>query len=261
MDARYSPRPKVRVGLIGMTTLERHLQSHRPAETVHSVDDVIAQLAAIDESLANDDGLKWFNLLYLVVTRGVRQGAAGIGWENPQWLERLDVIFAQHYFSALHHWCFDRAATPRCWRPLLEARQRSEVMRVQFALAGINAHINHDLPIALVQTCRVMGVSPLRSGAEHRDYQRVNDILESAQDEAKQFVATGIVGLIDEELGRLDDRVANWGVRKARETAWSNGRLLWRLNCAPRTRAEFLRNLDRLVNLASQGMLVPTSEG
>lgn len=244
-----------------MALLEDVLIANRPADTVHSVNDVIAKLAAIDDALPHEDGLKWFNLLYLIVTRGVRDGAASVQWENPQWLERLDINFAQHYFAALHRWCFDRAATPRCWRPLLEARQRRGVMRVQFALAGINAHINHDLPIALVQTCRSMNLSMLRRGAELRDYERVNDILEVAQEKAKQFIATGVVGLIDRELGRLDDGVANWGVSKARETAWSNGRLLWRLDRVPPAREEFLKNLDRLVHLASQGMLVPTHHG
>ena len=37
-----------------------------------------------------------------------------------------------------------------------------ETMRIQFALVEMNAHINHDLPIALVQVDREQGVQPSR---------------------------------------------------------------------------------------------------
>jgi len=77
-----------------------------------------------------------------------------------------------------------------------------------------------------------------------------------AQEDAKRYIATGIVGLVDQSLGDLDDSAANWGVRKARETAWSNGEILWRLSRVPALRDEFLLNLDRLVSLASRGRLV-----
>jgi hypothetical protein len=76
----------------------------------------------------------------------------------------------------------------------------------------------------------------------------------------RQYISTGIVGLLDEDLGRLDDRIANWGVRKARETAWSNSEILWRLNRVPVLPEDFLVNLDRLVSLSSRGLLVPVGE-
>lgn len=157
-----------------------------------------------------------------------------VQWENPKWLERLDVIFAKLYFAALTHWHSDRSRMASSWSPLLELRDKRGIMRVQFALAGINAHINHDLPIALVQTGKELHLAPKRGNREHRDFNKVNAIIEAAQEKAKQFIATGIVGLIDEDLGRHDDRIANFSVRKARETAWSNAEILWRLTRARR---------------------------
>ena len=133
-------------------------------------------------------------------------------------------------------------------------------MRVQFALAGINAHINHDLPIALVQAAKELRRAPKRGSREYRDFDKVNAIIEAAQEKAKQFIATGIVGLVDEDLGRLDDRIAHFAVRKARETAWSNAEILWRLNRVPALRDDFLTNLDRLVALSGRGLLVPVEK-
>ena len=135
-------------------------------------------------------------------------------------------------------------------------------MRVQFALAGMNAHINHDLPIALVQTDKELDVVPRRGTPEHRDFERVNEILEAVEEKVKPYLATGIVGEIDQDLGRIDDVLAMWKVRRARETSWLNAELLWRLLSIPIRAAsdEFLVSLDRLVSLASRGLLIPAGK-
>src|SRR4030095_10997337 len=64
-----------------------------------TVDDVIAALQNLDRELSNDDGLKWFNLLYLKVTEGVRHQSANMRWENVAWLERLRVLFAKLFLA------------------------------------------------------------------------------------------------------------------------------------------------------------------
>lgn len=228
------------------------------ASVVNSIEDVINIMRGLDHILQHNDGLKWFNLLYLRVTDGVRESPPAEGWENPQYVERLAVIFAGLYFSAIASWQRDHESIVRSWAPLFRSRQRGGVARVQFAIAGMNAHINHDLSIALVQTSEEQGVVPRRGSPEHRDFERVNTILESVAEQVKQFLATGIVGEVDQDLGRLDDTVALWSVRKARETAYTNGEILWQLRTAPTLSDAFLRNLDRLVGLSSRGLLVPT---
>ncbi len=226
------------------------------SSTIETIDDVITVLRGLDSELANDNGLKWFNLLYLKVTEAVRTPPQTVRWENGQWLEQLDVYFAKLYFAAVCDWQRNRDRVARAWLPLFQARDRLGIKRVQFALAGINAHINHDLPVALVQTGKALRVVLKRGTAEFRDFERVNSILETVQEEAKRYIATGLVGVIDQSLADLDDNAANWSVRKARETAWSNGEILWRLNRTPVLRNEFLTNIDRLVSLTSRGLLV-----
>jgi Family of unknown function (DUF5995) len=229
------------------------------AAPVTTIDGVIATLDKIDGVLANQDGLKWFNLLYLKVSEGVRDNPPPAGWQAPRWLERLDVIFANLYFGAIREWQENRRAAPRCWAPLFESRQRPDIMRIQFALAGMNAHINHDLPIALVQAAAELGRQPNRASAEYGDFEYVNNILDAVETRMKPYVATGIVGAIDEDFGTVDDLIAMWDVRKARETGWVNGELLWQIQSVPlpRARDDFLTNLDRLVSLGSRGLLAP----
>ena len=222
-----------------------------------TIDDVITVLRNIDDTLPSNDGLKWFNLLYLKVTEGVRDNPPTESWEDPQWLRRLDVEFAKLYFTALASWHRNPDEVTRSWVPLLSSRQNQNITRVQFALAGINAHINHDLPIAVVQTSEEQEIVPRSSSPQHRDFERVNTILEAVVDQAKQFLATGIIGEIDQDIGQIDDLIAIWSVRKARETAWTNAEILWQLRSIPLLSDGFLLSIDRLVRLSSQGLLSP----
>ena len=43
---------------------------------------------------------------------------------------------------------------------MLSARYAAGIDRIQFALAGMNAHINHDLSLALLATDRQMNLEP-----------------------------------------------------------------------------------------------------
>jgi uncharacterized protein DUF5995 len=245
-----------------MSSLDETAAQIIAAKAITTIDDVITVMQGLDRVLFNGDGLKWFNLLYLKVTEAVRDNPAAGKWENPNWLERLDVVFAKLYFAAIANWQSERRNVARAWVPLFEARPRRDIMRVQFALAGMNAHINHDLPIALVQTDKELGVVPRRGTPEHRDFERVNEILEAVEERVKPYIATGIVGEIDQDLGRIDDVLAMWKVRRARETSWLNAELLWRLLSIPIRAAgdEFLVSLDRLVSLGSRGLLIPAGK-
>jgi hypothetical protein len=133
-----------------MSANDEKLRQIISAKSVTSFDDVISVLQSLDREISSDDGLKWFNLLYLKVTEEVRNQSATLHWENAKWLERLDVIFAKLYLAAIAHWHDSKTRVARAWLPLFELRKQPGIMRVQFAFAGINAHINHDLPIALV---------------------------------------------------------------------------------------------------------------
>lgn len=222
---------------------------------VDTVDDAIAAMRSIDATLPDDDGVKWFNLLYLRVTEAVR--ADSVGWEDWPFLQRFDVVFARLYFDALHSFEDGPARTPRAWRPLLDARRDRARARLQFALAGMNAHINNDLVIALNTMAEAKGHFPARDGARFRDFARVNDILEDTEASLRPVLARGLLGAVDVALGDLDSLAALWKVRKARQAAWANGEVCWHLRDLPHLRSEFLARLDRMVGLAGRGLMLP----
>lgn len=237
-----------------MSTIDTAVAAAITAKPVRTIDDVIAVMQRIDALLPDADGVKWFNFLYLRVTESVKKSPPATGWEDAIWLERLDVIFAGLYFDALVAWARDPEETARSWRALFDVRTRPSISRLQFALAGMNAHINHDLAIALVKA----QIEPMRATPQYRDYDRVNSLLERVEGEIKPVLLTGLIGEIDHKLGRVDDVVAVFKVRKARETAWQNAEILWELKSIPKLTHKFLTSLDRLVSLSSKGLLTPT---
>jgi hypothetical protein len=222
-----------------------------------SMDDAVALMTAIDRRLPDDDGLKWFNRLYLNVTVSVREAAGHAAFADVPFLAELDIAFANLYFAAIDAAERDLANTPSAWRPLLSARQTPGLARLQFALAGMNAHINRDLPEGIVQAFRTLGGDPITAEARRQDFDSVNEILERVEQSVKTEFSVGLVGAIDRIGGQLDDVLAMWNVRAARATAWTNAEVLWALGHVPRLRQRFFTRLDGLTGLASRGLLRP----
>jgi hypothetical protein len=86
-----------------------------------TIADVIARMQAIDAQLPSNDGIKWFNRLYLMVTQQVDLHPPGGAWESPLWLNRLDVVFASLYFSGFAGFLGGQLV-PTAWTALFEAR-------------------------------------------------------------------------------------------------------------------------------------------
>jgi hypothetical protein len=101
-----------------------------------SIADVIAIMQRIDGLLPSNDGLKWFNKLYLMVTQQIDTQTPPGGWEDATWLTRLDVMFASFYFAAITGALKQDPENASSWDALFEARSRPGIDRIQFAFAG-----------------------------------------------------------------------------------------------------------------------------
>jgi hypothetical protein len=223
---------------------------------VHSIAQALAVMQAIDDELPDSDGVKWFNRLYLRVTAAVASAVGSRKFNDPAFMTTLDVVFANLYFSALAAGEAGGRA-PAAWRPLLEARNQSGIARIQFALAGMTAHINRDLPDGVVQSFLALGGDPITGDLREQDFNSINEILERVEDEVKAEFAVGVVGAVDRLGGQVDDAVAMWKVRTARSAAWTNAQVLWGLRGVPRVRDRFFNRLDGLVGMTGRGLLVP----
>jgi hypothetical protein len=222
---------------------------------VSTIPEVIAQLEAIDATLPRKDGVGIFNRLYLQVTLAVDSASAGTEFEDKAFVDRLDVIFAGLYFDA-EATIAAGTACPVAWRPLVETRSQAREP-IQFALAGMAAHINHDLPIAVVSTCEELGLAPDDDSAVHRDYQRVDALLATVETKIAGWFDTGLIADIEDVTPvKTDEAIAMWSLAGARDVAWDHVQVLWALRDAGLVRDAYLAALARTTDLAARAMLV-----
>jgi hypothetical protein len=226
-----------------------------------SYEEVIQRLSAVDASLDADDGLRWFNRLYLQMTEAVAIAARANRYVDPVFMLTLDCKFAELYLRALRQGLIATAQAPRAWQPLFEARGRRDLLGLQHALAGINAHINRDLPVALVDTYEALGGEPERDSARHRDYLTVDRILGEVQEVAKTWLLTEALGHLDRSLGQADDLLALWSFGRAREAAWTTAEVRWCIRASTTLSRHNLLALDRFVGFASRSLLQPLASG
>jgi hypothetical protein len=225
-----------------------------------TVTGVIARMEAIASPLPRGDGVACFTRLYLAVTQGVEAHLAGTVFQDPRFLERLDVAFADLFFDALDAYEMDPSTVPHAWLPLFQSRSKRGIAPLQFALAGMNAHINRDLPVALVSTCRELGIGLEEGSPQHRDFETVNTLLGATETQVKRRYVAGWLRTLDRlvhRFDRIDDVVAMWDVGRARDAAWTNGEALWAIRDDAELAQAYLDSLDRMVGFAGRGLLVP----
>src|SRR4051794_28823170 len=226
-----------------------------PAGQLTSVDALVERMREIDRALPGGDGVADFNRMYLRVTELVRERLVEGWFSNPGFVTRLDLVFAGLYLDAV-----SAAAPDASWAPLFACRTEPGRVPIQFALAGMNAHINHDLPVAVVATCRQLGLTPDSPGVE-ADYHRVNDLLAAVQEDVRRSFLDGIVLAVDEQYaGPVANLVSGWSIARARDAAWTNARVLWSLEGVEPLRTDFLATLSRSVGMAGRYLLTPVAD-
>ncbi len=156
-------------------------------------------------------------------------------------MTHLDVAFANLYFAAAST-AEDPAAVPLPWRPLVQQRAVAGIEPVQFALAGMNAHINHDLPVAVASTCTALATSP-DAGSHFADYQKVDQLLDAAEQSIRQSFESAPELAVDQHLSAVATLTANWSINSARDMAWTNCLLLWEVRDDPIARGLLLDSL------------------
>lgn len=234
-----------------------HTPSMSPAKTVH---EVIARMREIDASLPADDGVRVFNRMYLTVTDRIAaiiaepDGGHGATFRNGPAMAELDVHFANLWLAAYEA---DEAGSlvARAWRPIFEAR-RGERLPIQYALAGMNTHIEHDLPIAVVDTCRATGLHPDQL---HDDFEAVNDVLAQVEASVRRSFLDAVGRVVDDRIGPVVHLLSTWNIDKARDLAWVTTEMLWALRGTSFLRDRYLEGLGHTVGMTSRALLTPAS--
>jgi hypothetical protein len=225
-----------------------------PDAPVASVAGAIARMEAIGAALPATDGLACFNRMYLDVTRQMNSQLGQGFFADPAFMTQLDVTFANLYLAAADT-ATTPGAVPLAWRPLMARRAVTGIEPVQFALAGMNAHINHDLPVAMVSTCTTLATAP-DAAPHHADYQKVDQLLDAAEQSIRQSFEDAAELAVDRHLQAVANLIATWTINNARDLAWNNCLMLWAVRDDPIARGLFLDTLAAATALASQMLLI-----
>ncbi|MFF2077833.1 DUF5995 family protein [Kitasatospora sp. NPDC058162] len=220
-----------------------------------TIDEVISRMEEIDRELDPHDGVACFNRVYLKVTKMVKEHVTEGTFKDGPFLERMDVIFAGHYLKNV-----DAAKAGRPvdmpWQQLFEARDNRIIWPIQFALAGMNAHINHDLALAVVETCKERGTAP-EIPPVHEDFEKVNDLLASVEAEIRAEFELQIVKVATAPAEQLKHAVSAFSMSAAREVAWINATQLWGARNNPIKYQVLLTGMAGSVYATSRLILVP----
>jgi hypothetical protein len=155
-------------------------------------------------------------------TQAVGEAIAAASFEDPQWVERWDVIFVELYLAALDTELEAGGKVPRPWRLAFAASP--DLPPLRHVLPGINAHVNYDLPQALLAVISSDDFTdPILMQRRCRDHERIDHVLSSrvaAEDD--ELIAAGGVTILGRLLTPLNRLGSQRFLREARQKVWHN---------------------------------------
>jgi len=212
----------------------------RPSWGLPGDDDsgVLAELPTLESLIARMDALlvqlreqqdprRFFHATYLRTTRAVGAELAAGGFLDTAWVQRWDVVFAGFYLDALEaHRRGGRVPGP--WAVAFGAG--AAVPPLRRVLLGMNAHINYDLPQALLAVISdaEFGDAALLARRE-ADHRHIDQVLAAVVDRAAAVPETaGRRSPPDRLLGPANRLAAKRFLVEARAKVWGNARVLAR---------------------------------
>jgi hypothetical protein len=185
-----------------------------------TLDDVVSALTALEaRHTARRDRRAVFATVYALMSQEMKRRIEHGSFRDNEWVRRYTIAFANLYCAA--HDDFDGGrVVPKAWTIAFETARAGTALVTQDLLLGINAHINHDLALALDE----VSIEPDRA-ARLADHSAVNEVLQALTDAVGRRVsdlyARGLAG-VDACAGTLDEAVSNFSMAVARAGAWES---------------------------------------
>lgn len=241
---------------------------HDASDASARVQTVVKQLEEVQGEAEKDmpppeaDGVASFNFLYTTITTAILTRLQNNSFKDPQFLSELDVQFAQRYLNALAEFQQKSGSAPRAWRVLFDKRRNPRITRMQFAVAGVNAHVNFDLAFALVATWEPAG-PPASASPQHDDYLAINQVFSDEMDRLRHHFEDSLLQSLDKSTAdRINNYLDDMVVVVSRNNAWHAAEHLWRLKGESaeefRLRSE---SMDIMTALAGEAVLAPVDIG
>ena len=144
-----------------------------------SIDDVIERMTVLADELRRDGDTRLaFHATYLRTTQAVAAALRDGAFEDADWVDRWDVAFARLYLDALDA---SRRGdpVPEPWAVAFSAAAaQPDLPAVRHVLLGMNAHINYDLPQALLAVISDAEFEdPAVRARREADHRRIDEVL------------------------------------------------------------------------------------
>jgi Family of unknown function (DUF5995) len=214
---------------------------------------VTALVARMEADLANlDDGRRYFHATYLRTTRAVGEEIERGGFSDNGWLERWDLVFADLYLQALAS-----KSPPRPWHIAFDAaHHRVDLPPLRHVLLGMNAHINYDLPQALIAVITPEEFDdPDVLAQREADHRHVDEVLVARV--GAEDTEMGERSLLDRLLGPANRAATKRFLVEARRKVWHNTKILDRA----RRDGSYEEQLSRLEELCAAKLAELTAPG
>lgn len=196
--------------------------------------------ALLAELRERRDSRRFFHATYLRTTRAVGAELAAGGFLDAAWVERWDVVFAGLYLDALEA-SLRGGSVPRPWAAAFGADVAAAPVR--HVLLGMNAHINYDLPQALLAVISDAEFDdPALLARREADHRHIDQVLAALVDRgggmagasgsaggaAREQPHAGRRGVPDRLLDRANRLATKRFLTEARAKVWANTRILAR---------------------------------
>ena len=204
------------------------------------------------------EGRRFFLATYRRTTLAVGDAIGNGVFEDGAWVDEWDVAFAELYLAALDADVTGTGPVSRPWRLAFDAPP--DLAPLRQVLLGINAHINYDLPQALLAVITDADFdNPAVLDRRRRDHERIDGILAGrvgAEDD--ELSAVSAVSLLDRALTPLNHAASKRFLREARQKVWHNTRALQQARRdGPETYADRLAELEVLSAAKIADLLAP----
>ncbi|WP_344060524.1 DUF5995 family protein [Terrabacter lapilli] len=203
------------------------------ADVVAAMDERLERLGRLGSLTGADrSAQRDFLATYRRTTLAVGRAVEDARFEDPGWAERWDVVFADLYLEALDADLAGAGAVSRPWR--LAFGVAAGLPALRNVLVGVNAHINYDLPQALLAVIDDADFEdPHLLARRRRDHERIDAVLAArvAAEDSELATRSGRT-LLDRVLLPANRAASRRFLAEARRKVWHNTAELQRARLA-----------------------------
>jgi hypothetical protein len=163
----------------------------------------------------------------MVMTRNVLSALDAGEFKDTHWVRNLLHRFADYYFEALQAYDSANPDVPAVWQLAHSQAGKPETNVLQNLFLGVNAHINYDLVLTLVDMLEPEWphLSEQHRQWRYGDHCHVNEIISRTIDTVQDTVIerySPMLDIVDKLLGQFDEWLISQLITGWRDQVWQH---------------------------------------